>query len=108
MSNVIMGFNFSKNQIIELLYANANREISPKMADKILARLEISDSRHQANVTFWYELIDLEITRMFYTEDESYQKATAYTRYFTMSFAQAAENVEWSVNNIWMQNLENN
>jgi hypothetical protein len=108
MSNVVMGFNYSKNQIIELLYANANREICPKDVDRILARLEIKDSRHQANVCFWYELIELEVTRMFYTEDEKYQRATAYTRYFTMMFGQAAENVEWAVNTRWMQNLENN
>lgn len=108
MSNVVMGFNFSKNQIVELLYANANREISHKDVDRILARLEIKDSRHQANVCFWYELIDLEITRMFYTEDESYRNATAYTKYFTMMFPHAASNVEWSVNNVWVNNLENN
>jgi hypothetical protein len=108
MSNVVMGFNYSKNQIIELLYANANREISHKDVDRILARLEIKDSRHQANVCFWYELIELEVTRMFNCEDEKYQRATAYTRYFTMSFPQAAENVEWAVNTRWMQNLENN
>ena len=73
MSNVVMGFNYSKNQIIELLYANVNREISKRDAERILARLEIKDSRHQANVCFWYELIELEVTRMFYTEDESYR-----------------------------------
>jgi hypothetical protein len=108
MSNVVMNFNFSKNQIIELLYANANREISPKMADKILTRIENEPSRHMANVKFWYELIELEVTRMFYTEDEQYQRSTPYTKYFTAMFAHAAENVEWSVNNLWMQNLENN
>jgi hypothetical protein len=108
VSNVVMGFNFSKNQILELLYQNVNREIGKRDAEKIIARIENESSRHQCNVKLWYELIDLEVTRMFYTEDEQYQKATAYTRYFTMSFPQAAENVEWAVNNRWMQNLENN
>ena len=106
--SVVMNFNFSKNQIIELLYANVNREIGKRDAERILARLEIKDSRHQANVCFWYELIELEVTRMFYTEDESYRNATAYTRYFTMNFAQAAGNVEWSVENYWIKNLDNN
>jgi hypothetical protein len=106
MSNVVMGFNFSKNQIFELLCANVNREICAKEVDKILVRLEICDSRHQANVCFWYELIDLEVTRLFDCEDNDFHMA--YTSYFTKMFAQAASNVEWSVNNIWMQNLDNN
>ena len=108
MSNVVMGFNFSKNVILEMLYQNINREIGKRDAERIITRIENESSRHMANVKFWYELIDLEITRMFYTEDEQYQRATAYTRYFTMSFAQAAENVEWAVSTRWMQNLENN
>jgi len=108
MSNVVMGFNYSKNQIIELLYANVNREIGKRDAERILTRLEIKDSRHQANVCFWYELIELEVTRMFNCEDEKYKRATAYTRYFTMNFPQAAENVEWAVLTRWIQNLDNN
>jgi hypothetical protein len=108
MSNVVMGFNFSKNQIIELLYQNVNREIGKRDAERIIARIENESSRHMANVKFWYELIELEVTRMFYTEDESYRNATAYTRYFTMNFAQAAGNVEWSVENYWIKNLDNN
>lgn len=106
MSNVIMGFNFSKNQIIELLYQNINREIGKRDAERIIARIQNETSRHMANVKFWYELIELEVTRMFYTEDEQYQKSTPYTKYFTWNFAQAAGNVEWSVENYWIKNLE--
>jgi hypothetical protein len=108
MSNVVMGFNYPKNQILELLYQNINREIGKKDAERIIARIQNESSRHMANVKFWYELIELEMTRMFYTEDESYRNATAYTRYFTMNFAQAAGNVEWSVENYWIKNLDNN
>jgi hypothetical protein len=107
MSNVIMGFNYPKNTIIELLYQNINREIGKRDAERIIARIENESSRHMANVKFWYELIELEVTRMFYTEDENYRNSTPYTKYFTMMFGQAAENVEWIVNNHWVNNLEN-
>ena len=107
MSNVIMGFNYPKNTIIELLYQNINREIGKRDAERIIARIENESSRHMANVKFWYELIELEVTRMFYTEDENYRNSTPYTKYFTMMFGQAAENVEWVVNNHWVNNLEN-
>lgn len=106
MSNVIMGFNFPKNLILELLYQNVNREIGQKDAQRIIARIENESSRHMANVKFWYELIDLEVTRLFYTEDESYRRATPYTKYFSWNFGLAAENVEWKVENHWKQNLE--
>jgi hypothetical protein len=108
MSNVVMEFNFPKNLILELLYQNINREIGKKDAERIIKRIENESSRHQANVKFWYELIDLEVTRLFNCEDESYRNATAYTRYFTIMFGQAAENVQWKVENHWKQNLENN
>jgi tRNA U54 and U55 pseudouridine synthase Pus10 len=106
MSNVIMSFNYSKNQILELLYQNINREIGKRDAERIIARIENESSRHQCNVKLWYELIELEVTRMFYTENEQYQRSTPYTKYFTVMFPQAAENVEWAVNTRWMQNLE--
>ena len=106
--SVVMNFNFPKNQILELLYQNINREIGLKDAQRIIARIENESSRHMANVKFWYELIELEVTRMFYTEDEDYRNSTPYTRYFTMMFGQAAGNVEWSVENYWIKNLENN
>jgi hypothetical protein len=108
MANVVMNFNFPKNFILELLYQNINREIGQKDAARIIERIQNESSRHQCNVKFWYELIDLEVTRLFYTEDESYRKATAYTRYFTIMFGQAAENVEWVVNNRWVKNLSEN
>jgi hypothetical protein len=108
MSNVVMGFNYPKNEIIELLYQNVNREIGKRDAERIIKRIENESSRHMANVKFWYELIDLEVTRLFYTEDEQYQRSTPYTKYFTVMFPQAAENVEWSVNNRWIKNIENN
>ena len=106
--SVVMNFNFSKNQILELLYQNVNREIGKRDAERIIARIENESSRHAANVKFWYELIELEVTRMFYTEDEDYRNSTPYTKYFTVMFPQAAENVEWVVNNHWVNNLENN
>ena len=105
MSNVVMGFDYPKNLILELLYQNINREIGKRDAERIIKRIENESSRHQCNVKFWYELIDLEVTRLFYTEDEIYRNATAYSRYFTMMFPQAAENVEWSVANRWVKNL---
>ena len=107
MANVVMNFNFPKNLILELLYQNINREIGVKDAERIIARIQNESSRHQANVKFWYELIDLEVTRLFYTEDEQYRRATPYTKYFSQMFGQAAENVEWKVENHWKQNLEN-
>ena len=106
MANVVMNFDFSKNLILELLYQNVNREIGQKDASRIIARIQNESSRHMANVKFWYELIELEIQRLFSLEDEQYQKETAYTKYFTWNFGQAAENVEWAVNNHWKQNLE--
>jgi hypothetical protein len=108
MSNVVMNFNFSKNMIIELLYANINREIGKRDAERIIKRIENDSSRHMANVKLWYELIDLEITRLFYLEDEKYRQSTPYTKYFSWNFGLAAENVEWRVNNHWIKNLENN
>jgi len=105
MSNVIMGFDFSKNQILELLYCNANREISTRDAQTIIARIENESSRHMSNVKFWYSLIDLEVNRLFSLEDEDYQKATPFTRYFDMMFPLAAENVEFAVKNWWTKNL---
>jgi hypothetical protein len=103
--SVVMYFNFSKNTIIELLYANANREICRKDAYRILNRIENETSRYACNNKFWYELIDLEVTRMFNCEDEQYQRETAYTKYFSYSFEQAAENVEWAVTHRWFPNL---
>lgn len=106
MSNVVMNFNFPKNLILELLYQNVNREIGQKDASRIIARIQNEPSRHQANVKFWYELIDLEVTRLFYLEDEKYRQSTPYTKYFSWNFGRAAENVEWVVNNRWMKNLQ--
>ena len=108
MSNVVMGFDYPKNLILELLYQNVNREIGQKDAARIITRIQNESSRHMANVKFWYELIDLEVTRLFYTEDEKYRRATPYTKYFTIMFGQAAENVEWSVKNNWINNLSEN
>jgi hypothetical protein len=108
MANVVMGFNYSKNQILELLYQNVNREIGKRDAERIIKRIENESSRHQANVKFWYELIDLEVTRLFYLEDEKYRRATPYTKYFSWNFGLAAENVEWVVNNHWVNNLSEN
>lgn len=108
MANVVMGFNFPKNQILELLYTNINREIGQKDAARIIERIQNESSRHQCNVKFWYELIDLEVTRLFYLEDEKYRIATPYTKYFSWNFGLAAENVEWSVKNNWVNNLSEN
>ena len=101
----IMHFNFSKNTIIELLYANINREIGKKDGYRIINRIENEDSRYACNNKLWYELIDLEIKRLFSLEDEKYQRETAYTKYFGYNFDHAAHNVEWSVTNRWFPNL---
>ena len=108
MANVVMNFDFSKKLILELLLQNINREIGQKDAARIIERIQNESSRHQCNVKFWYELIDLEVTRLFYTEDEQYRRATPYTKYFTIMFGKAAENVEWVVNNHWVNNLSEN
>jgi len=101
----IMNFNFSKNTILELLYANINREIGKKDGYRIINRIENEDSRYACNNKLWYELIDLEIKRLFSLEDEQYQRETAYTKYFGCYFDHAAHNVEWSVTNRWFPNL---
>lgn len=108
MANVVMGFNYSKNVIIELLYANINREIGKRDAYRIIERIENEPSRHMANVKLWYELIEIETQRLFSLEDEQYRQSTPYTKYFSWNFGLAAENVEWMVNNRWVNNLSEN
>jgi hypothetical protein len=97
-------FSFSVNELIALIEANKNREISPKEGERIIKRLYNAGGPVRANEIFWFEIVCKEIRRLFDIELTNGYNRDYYT-YERETFNFAAENAEYQIKFWWMPNL---